>query len=386
MTNELNIDIAAQEEKKKLVSEKFNDNTLDMYLSALSKEELKNICRNLGIKGYSSKSKEDLVSLITEAYFADDQMLDKMLQTYNSDFKVVLDDITAQEKNYMVYHHDIPDEVFLFYADDTELLFIPKDVKAHFNTYKQAHPAFKEEIDKIHFYRSALNLYGFATLKHLAVLKEKYFNVQMTEDEIREELIDVMPEYEALIKDGSVKHKELSNIDIDLKALTEQKDYYIPEYEDYKLYTEHFYVEPTQEIKHLVEYIEAGITEDFQGTDTGKLIVNTILFGLRANETPAQILLHIDNVEQNGFVKFDDREKLTELIAAALNTTRLWTLNGHTRNEVQSKVQIEQGQSQVQPQAPAHTVKKKKPVQVKRKTKKRGKNRNVAHVARLNKQ
>ncbi len=385
MTNELNIDIAAQEEKKKLVAEKFNDNTLDMYLSALSKEALKNICRNLRIKGYSSKNKEDLISLITEAYFADDQMLSKMLETYDSDFKVVLDDITAQEKNYMVYHHDIPDEVFLFYADDTELLFIPQDVKAHFNAYIQAHPAFKEEIDKIHFYRSALNLYGFVTLKHLAVLKEKYFNVQMTEDEIREELITVMPEYEALIKDGSVKHKELSNIDIDLKFLTEQKEYYIPKYEDYKLYTEHFYIEPTQDIKHLVEYIEAGITEDFQGTDTGKLIVNTILFGLRANETPEQILLHIDNVEKNGFVKFDDREKLTELIAAALNTARLWMLNGHTRNEVQNKVQIEQGQSQVQPQAPVQTVKKKKPVQVKRKTKKRGKNRNVAHVARLNK-
>ncbi len=385
MTNELNIDIAAQEEKKKSVAEKFNDNTLDMYLSALSKEALKNICRNLRIKGYSSKNKEDLISLITEAYFTDDQMLGKMLETYDSNFKVVLDDITAQEKNYIVYHHDIPDEVFLFYADDTELLFIPQDVKAHFNAYIQAHPAFKEEIDKIHFYRSALNLYGFVTLKHLAVLKEKYFNVQMTEDEIREELITVMPEYEALIKDGSVKHKELSNIDIDLKFLTEQKEYYIPKYEDYKLYTEHFYIEPTQDIKHLVEYIEAGITEDFQGTDTGKLIVNTILFGLRANETPEQILLHIDNVEKNGFVKFDDREKLTELIAASLNTARLWMLNGHTRNEVESKVQIEQGQSQVQPQAPVQTVKKMKPVQVKRKTKKRGKNRNVAHVARLNK-
>lgn len=386
MTNELNIDIKAQEEKKKLVAEKFNNNTLDMYLSALSKEELKNICRNLGIKGYSSKNKEDVISLITETYFADDQILDKMLHTYDSDFKVVLDNITAQENNYMVYHHDIPDDVFLFYADDTELLFIPQDVKAHFNAYKQAHPTFKEEIDKIHFYRSALNLYGFVTLKHLAVLKEKYFNVQMTEDEIRDELITVMPEYEALIKDGSVKHKELSNIDIDLKFLTEQKEYYIPKYDDYKLYTEHFYVEPTQEIKHLVEYIEAGITEDFLGTDTGKLIINTILFGLRANETPEQILLHIDNVEKNGFVKFDDREKLTKLIANALNTTRLWMLNGHKRSEVQSKVQSEQAQSQVQSQAPAQTVKKKKPVQVTRKTKKRGKNRNVAHVARLNKQ
>lgn len=380
MTNDLNIDIAAQEERKKLVAEKFNDNTLEMYLSALSKEELKNICRNLGIKGYSSKNKENLIGLITETYFADDQMLDKMLQSYDSDFKVVLDNITAQDDNYIVYHHDIPDDVFLYYADDTELLFIPQDVKAHFNAYKQSHPAFKEEIEKIHFYRSALNLYGFVTLKHLAVLKEKYFNVQMTEDEIRDELIAVMPEYETLIKDGSVKHKELSNINIDLKALTEQKDYYIPKYEDFKLYTHPFYIESTEEINNLVQYIEAGITEDFKGTDTGKLIIDTILFGLRANETPDQILLHIDNVEKNGFVKFEDHEKLTELIAAALNTTRLWTLNGYKRNEVQSKVQIEQAQ------APAQTVKKKKPVQVKRRTKKRGKNRNVAHVARLKNQ
>lgn len=50
MTNELNIDIKAQEEKKKLVAEKFNNNTLDMYLSALSKEALKIYVVTWGLK------------------------------------------------------------------------------------------------------------------------------------------------------------------------------------------------------------------------------------------------------------------------------------------------------------------------------------------------
>lgn len=369
MTNDLSIDIKKQEERKQQAVKTYNDYTLDWYLSALSKEELKEICRKLEIKGFSSKNKEDLVSLITEEYFADDTLLRAMLNSYDSHFKVVLDTITEQKENYVVFHQDIPDDVFLFYADDTELLFIPKDVKKHFKAFKKENPAFQEEIEKIHFYRSALNLYGFVSLKHLAALKKKYYGVVTSEAEVEQELIDLMPEYAACIKDGGVKHIELAPIELDLKSLTHEKDYYVPDFDAFKRYSEHFYIERTAEIDALDTYLTENLNEEFRGTDTGKLIVNTILFGLRANETPDQILLHIDNVVETGFMTIKSRDTLTELIAAALATSRLWTLHGHKREEV----------------ATSHQV-KKKPVQIKRKSKKRGKNRNIAHVAKLKSQ
>ncbi|WP_414052131.1 Rho termination factor N-terminal domain-containing protein [Macrococcus animalis] len=385
MTNDNTIDIKEQEERKKFAVENFNNNSLNWYLEALSKDELKNICRNLGIKGFSSKNKEDLIKLITETFFGDYDILKAMLQTYDSGFKVVLDNITEQKENYVVFHYDIPDDVFLFYADGTELLFIPQDVKEHIQRYKQEHPEFKVEIDNIHFYRSALNLYGFVSLKQLAILKEQYYNILMTEEEIQAELVTLMPEYEALIKEGSVKHKELEQVNINLKALTHDKDYYVPALEDFKLYTNHFYIERTDEINTLVKYIEEGITEAFKGTSTGKLIINTILFGLRANETPEQILLHIDNIEENGFVKFEDRETLTQVIAQALYSARLWILNGHKREEVQNEIKLvpQQKKPELKVVKDKKNKNKKKPVQLKRKSKKRGKNKNIAHVAKL---
>lgn len=385
MTKDISNDNKDQEAKKKEVVENFNDKNLEWYLEALSKEELKNICRNLKIKGFSSKNKEDLVDLITTSYFENDDLLQSMMRNYDSGFKVLLDTITEQDENYIVFHHDIPDNVFLYYADDTELLFIPQDVKEHFKSYKAAHPEFKADIDKINFYHSALNLYGFVSLQHLAMLKEKYFNEKMTINEVQEELLQLMPEYEALISDSSVKHRELSAVKINLAALTHNKDYYVPSFEIFKKYADHYYVEPTKEIETLVEYIKSGITDTFVGTHTGELIVNTILFGLRANETPDQILLHIDNIEKNGFVKFTDRAKLTEIIANALNTTRLWTLNGHKQDELQhAKNLVDKDRLKQSNVTNINTNKnKKKPVQLKRKTKKRGKNRNVAHVAKL---
>ncbi|WP_414055484.1 hypothetical protein [Macrococcus equi] len=367
MTNELNIDIQEQEEKKEYAAENFNNYTLDHYLAGLSKDELKNICRNLSIKGFSSKNKEDLIQLITTSYFSDFTILQSMLKSYDSGYKVVLDKLSEQAENYMVFHYDVPDDVFLFYAQDTELLFIPKDVKTHFLAYKKEHPEFKADIDNIHFYRSALNLYGFVSLKHLQTLKEKYYSVKPSEEEIREEIIALMPEYEPMISGSSIKHIELAPVQLNLQALTEGKTYYIPSFDEFIAYTERFYIERTQEVQALERYLADYIIEDFKDTDTSRLIVNTILFGLRANETPDQILLHIDNVEANGFMQFTTRDELIVLIREALNTTRLWTLHGFKKAETNST---------------AKKVKKKH-VQVKRKTKKRGKNRNIAHVAKL---
>lgn len=381
----MTIDIKEQEERKKIAVKNNNNKNLNWYLEAMSKNELKNICRILDIKGFSTLNKETLIDLINESFFSNYDILSLMLSKYDSRFKVVLDNITEQEENYVIFHHDIPDDVFLFYAERTELLFIPKDVKKHFQSYKKAHPKFKEEIDTIHFYRSAINLYGFVSLKHLAVLKEKYYNIRMSEKEIKAELIAVMPEYEKLIKNDSVKHIELAQVSIDLKTLTHDKDYYIPSFEDFKRYTDHFYIEPTDDINALVAYIEAAVTEDFKETDTGKLIINTILFGLRANETPEQILLHIDNIEANGFVKFENREQLSNLIAQALYSTRLWVLNGHKRGEVQDKINLvtQQNKADLKGVKEKKNKNKKKSVQLKKKSKKRGKNKNVAHVAKL---
>ncbi|MCE4957779.1 hypothetical protein [Macrococcoides caseolyticum] len=377
MTNELNIDIKEQEARKQEAVKEYHNQNLDWYLSALSKVELKNICRNLNIKGFSSKNKDDLIQLIVDTYFNDDEMLKAMLQTYDSQFKVVLDEITDQEKDYIIFHRDIPDDVFLFYAEGTELLFIPKDVKQHFLAFKASHPEFINEIEQIHFYRSALNLYGFVSLKHLSDLKKKYYGIDMATDEVKNELISIMPEYAPFIKDGGVKHIELAPIDINSKALTQNKNYYTPDLKTFKLYSDRFYVDATPEVNAFKKYLSESMTEAFRGTDAAELIINTILFGLRANETPNQILLHISNVENNGFMQIEDHTLLTKYIEDALRTTRLWRLSGHKRSEVKGVADNSQNVTK-------NKLPKKKTVQVKRKSKKRGKNKNIAHIARLN--
>lgn len=70
------------------------------------------------------------------------------------------------------------------------------------------------------------------------------------------------------------------------------------------------------------------VTEEYRGTYTAQLITDTIIFGLRANDTPEFILKHIQQIENSGFLKVEDLT-LPEYIARAIIDTRLWSLNGH---------------------------------------------------------
>lgn len=392
MTDEIKYDIEEIEERKKYAIDNFNDNKLEWYLNVLSKSELISICKKLLIKGYSSKNKSEIIKLIIDTYFKDYELLEKMLKTYHSGFKVVLDQVTNQKKNYIIFHHDVPDDVFLFYAEGSELLFIPVDVKEHFNQYKKHNKNYSSEMQTIKFYRSAFNLYGFMTFEHLVELKKQFFNIETSVEVVKKEIVELLPEYESLISGDSIKHIELKNIELDLDSLTKDKNYYVPnKLEEYMRYSERFYIEENDAINELKMYLEEGISQKFKGTDTASLIVNTIIFGLRANDKPDQIMKHIDNIEKSGFVSFKDKSTLKQKIEKALYHTRIWVLNGYTFEEVEGIIKLvhpdELGKQESKNKKTDKLLplnkNKKKPVQVKRKTNKRGKNRNIAHVTKL---
>ncbi|UBH15223.1 hypothetical protein [Macrococcus armenti] len=318
---------------------------LEWYLESLSKESLKTICRNYEIKGYSSKNKEALIALIQDEYFADDTLLNKLLKCLTSDYKLVFFELANGESNVTTFNRDIPDTLFLFYPESDEHLVIPKDVKAHFKNYIERHEEMIEEMKRIEFYHSALNLYGFVSLKQLSKLGVKYEQFQMSELEVADDITKLLPEYADLIIDNSVKHKDLTGINIDLKKLTHNHRYYEPATKEaFFKYNDPYYVEPSSAIDSLKKFLTSAVTEQYKGTYTAELIVNTIIFGLRANNTPNYIIQHIEHIEKNGFLEIQDHSILRKLIEAALMDSRLWSLNGNKKEvkRVRKVVQLKQ--------------------------------------------
>lgn len=318
---------------------------LEWYLETLSKEALKDICRNFDIKGFSSKNKDELVKLIVDTYFEDNTLLIKLLETLSSDHKLIFFDLAMSENNVTTFNRDIPDTLFLFYPEENEYLVIPNDVKAHFKEYIEAHNEIKDDMKQIEFYHSALNLYGFVSLKQLSKLNMKYNRIQMRESEVKTEIERLLPEYASLIAENSVKHRDLAEIKLDLKQLTHGRNYYEPStLEAFLKYNNPYYTDASQAIDALRTLLMQSVSLAYKDTYTGYLIVNTIIFGLRANDTPEFILQHIEHIESNGFLNVEDKSNLTEKINEAINDSRLWSLNGHKKEQKKTRkiVQVKQ--------------------------------------------
>lgn len=321
-----------------------NVQNLTWYLESLSKEELKDICRNFDIKGFSSKNKDELIELIQSTYFKDDQLLTRLLQELSSDYKLIFYELAVSDDETVRFNRDIPDTLFLFYPEADEHLVIPKDVKQHFKQFIETHPDINSDIQLIEFYHSAFNLYGFVSLKQLAKLQYKYKGLQKDEQTIKEEITRLLPEYKDLIQHRSVKHRDLAQVNLNMKALTHGKKYYEPATEsEFLNYKDPYFTEPSEAIEALRTLLDDMVTEEYRGTYTAQLITDTIIFGLRANDTPEFILKHIQQIENSGFLKVENRT-LPEYIARAIIDTRLWSLNGHKPQQKKERkvVQVKQ--------------------------------------------
>lgn len=321
-----------------------NVQNLTWYLESLSKEELKDICRNFDIKGFSSKNKDELIELIQSTYFEDDQLLTRLLQELSSDHKLIFYELAVSDDDTVPFNRDIPDTLFLFYPEADEHLVIPKDVKKHFKQYIEKHPEIEHDIQLIEFYHSAFNLYGFVSLKQLAKLQYKYKGLQKDEQTIEEEIRRLLPEYKELIQDKSVKHRDLAQVNLNMKALTHGKKYYEPATEsEFLNYNDPYFTEPSEAVESLRTLLNKMVTEEYAGTYTAQLIIDTIIFGLRANDTPEFIMKHIQQIEDSGFIKVEGAA-LSDSIDHAINDSRLWSLNGHKKQQKRERkvVQVKQ--------------------------------------------
>lgn len=128
---------------------RLNDVTLEQALLLKTNDELKSICRQYGIKGYSNKNKHNLVELIMTAFFNNNHIIGQVFSNASLFEFSILASILEGDDNYRLNNELItfenihlmnPDTFlithFYYYYDfEYDCLILPNEVRKHIENY-----------------------------------------------------------------------------------------------------------------------------------------------------------------------------------------------------------------------------------------------------------
>ncbi len=129
---------------------RLNDVTMEQALLLKTNDELKAICRQYGIKGFSNKNKQNLVKLIMTAFFNNNHIIEQVFSNASLFEFSILTGILESDDNYRLNNELItfenihlmnPGGTFLithfyyYYDFEYDCLILPNDVRKHIENY-----------------------------------------------------------------------------------------------------------------------------------------------------------------------------------------------------------------------------------------------------------
>ncbi|HHP7501305.1 TPA: hypothetical protein ACSGGR_000021 [Staphylococcus aureus] len=169
---------------------RLNDVTLEQALLLKTNDELKSICRQYGIKGFSNKNKKNLVKLIMVAFFNNNHIIEQVFSNASLFEFSILASILESDDNYRLNNelitfeniHLMSPETFLithfyyYYDFEYDCLILPNDVRKHIENYVN-------QIGDGDIKKAINEFVDEQTIKHSLADFENAIELSMTEDE-----------------------------------------------------------------------------------------------------------------------------------------------------------------------------------------------------------
>ncbi|HCU7972612.1 TPA: hypothetical protein OVG20_001274 [Staphylococcus aureus] len=128
---------------------RLNDVTMEQALLLKTNDELKAICRQYGIKGFSNKNKQNLVKLIMTAFFNNNHIIEQVFSNASLFEFSILTGILESDDNYRLNNELITFEnihlmnpstflithFYYYYDFEYDCLILPNDVRKHIENY-----------------------------------------------------------------------------------------------------------------------------------------------------------------------------------------------------------------------------------------------------------
>lgn len=128
---------------------RLNDVTLEHALLLKTNDELKTICRQYGIKGFSNKNKQNLVELIMTAFFNNNHIIEQVFSNATLFEFDILSSILESDDNYRLnneltkfeklqlinFDNFLTSHFYYYYDFEYDCLILPNDVRKHIENF-----------------------------------------------------------------------------------------------------------------------------------------------------------------------------------------------------------------------------------------------------------
>ncbi|OPJ59038.1 SEC-C metal-binding domain-containing protein [Clostridium chromiireducens] len=336
------LDKLANKIEKKL-SKRVYSFDLNELINCLSKDEIYNIARNLGVNKISGLNKEKLIETLLKEYknlvekralFFDEERY-KILKSYVDSKGIKLfDDIDEDEADKSVYFIQ-QGMLFPIVKDGISIFLMPEIVqrliKERNNIEYRRLIKFNSEI--VNIFRAMNKVYGILKLKDAKEIIERYLNIENCE---LEELIrEATYYYNEYREEGMfIVNNEIDNFDELLKDIDTEKDL------SYAMISKEELLNMLEE--NWVYNSKAGKTfyKEFTNmfrVDRDMLIamMEDLIFDVQENEPKDAVdkMIELINIENE-----EARYVASSMMNKFVKKIRLWRYKGSTTNDIKSNV------------------------------------------------
>lgn len=336
------LDKLADKIEKKL-SKRVYSFDLNELINCLSKDEIYNIARNLGVNKISGLNKEKLIETLLKEYknlvekralFFDEERY-KILKSYVDSKGVKLfDDIDEEEADKSVYFIQ-QGMLFPIAKDGVSIFLMPEIVqgliKEKNNIEYRRKIKFNSEI--VNIFRAMNKVYGILKLKDAKGIIERYLNIENCE---LEELIrEATYYYNEYREEGMfIVNNEIDNFDELLKDIDKEKDL------SYAMISKEELLNMLEE--DWVYNSKAGKTfyKEFTNmfrVDRDMLIamMEDLIFDVQENEPKDAVdkMIELINIENE-----EARYVASSMMNKFVKKIRLWRYKGSTTNDIKSNM------------------------------------------------
>ncbi|WP_086428027.1 Rho termination factor N-terminal domain-containing protein [Staphylococcus cornubiensis] len=311
-------------------------------------EDIKKLCKQYGITGYSGMNKSELLihfitHLVTPKYIR--ESVEHMSRAHQ--LLLVLTQQMLEIGIPFETTMDVP-QSFLMYKprkmiDDTGEILIPHEIDTKMKEAVQTDETLKELSDLYRLLIASVELYGSLPLEQLQVVYQKYMGQTLTLDALKDwlDLVEeVNPDFKNyVVEDGNITHIDFQFDQPDMLKIASEVTYYLPETkEEMLIYSERVYGIDPEQCDRVIEWVKDHFIENEY--------MDFIERNLMAEELGTELLLQLKHLsEAHDFMPVlealiedevldgDAFPTGLDLFDEMLNHMRRWLYLGHTSEE-----------------------------------------------------
>ncbi|MGK0577673.1 hypothetical protein [Macrococcus capreoli] len=337
------IEQMAMEEQIDNMIQTHGNQPLKEHLQHVAIEDLKAIAMFYQLDIVDDKQAQ--IEIINEEFFKDYIVLDKMLKYMDYELLLNIENALQFDYDNFTYMKGATREIFLYAHTFNEILFLPSDVAAHIKKYQKEKGYLNADIEKIKFYRGIFNIYGFTRIDVMQQVYRKLYQEELTREIILKDIQTFFPNLVPNMKGNWIKHELYSHQQLDLDAMFNNMEYYIPQTKEavYK-FVQNAYVEPSKNTRELKLELKRNMKGEVIYNQQVESLYSEIIETFRVTDSFETSFEFIADLGAKNMISIVPTERLTRLLKDVYTEVRLWRLGGKKVSEMpefkRSKIQV----------------------------------------------